>query len=98
MNDRDKRQLSMMLEVMADYERGARKIGELVDDLEGLLNQLENIPSSWKQTFLTYWGELEDVRAALVQEEPYLSSEQASNIISEAIANLKYMVFNLLEC
>jgi hypothetical protein len=54
-HDHDERQYRIMLSQLARFDVGQITLDVLVDDLEGLLNALEGVSSSWKQTFLHEW-------------------------------------------
>jgi hypothetical protein len=88
----DQRQYRLMLERIDAFERGAIRLGTLIDDLEGLLNVLEAVCASWEQAFLRHWGVLEDARAVALAEGWEEFDDKIEKIIFESIDRLKRQV------
>jgi hypothetical protein len=88
----NQRQYQIMLERIDAFEKGLIDLDTLVDDLEGLLNVLEAVPSSWRQAFLSNWGVVEEARAVALAEGWTEFDHQASKIILEATGRLRLQV------
>ncbi len=97
MSEYDQRQYRLMLDRLNAFEKGLIQVGGLVSDLEGLLNALEGAETSWKQTFLSYWGKLEDARAvALFRGLSHLDQE-ATKRVDDAAAHFKLLVLEQID-
>ncbi len=86
-----------MLDRLNAFEQGKITLGKLVVDLEGLLNALESVASSWKQTFLSDWGELEDERAYALFKNIDVLDEEASERIRQTVSRLKLSVLEKMD-
>jgi hypothetical protein len=69
----------------------------LVDNLDGLLNALEGISGSWKQTFLHEWGKLEDERAYALFKSLKVLDQETSERIRVALSKLKLLVLEKID-
>ncbi len=96
MSDFDQRQYSRMLKSLNGFLAERVSIDALISDLEGLLNALHETDKEWKQSFLHYWGRIEDERAtALFREMTSLDAEGTQRVV-EAVNHLKLMVLEKL--
>ncbi len=88
----DIRQYDLMLNVIKDYKEGKKSLKQLIDDLDGLLNVLENAEQKWKDEFHNEWWNLEQVYAVndYRGRNPY--SNEDMKIINEAINKLEKMI------
>jgi hypothetical protein len=90
-NERELRQLRLMADRVAGFERGELYIAKVISDLEGLLWQLETTPQEWRDRFREQWGELEIAYAvALDQLTPVPDVRTPS--ITEAVRQMKLLV------
>lgn len=93
----NQRQYNLMLNRLIAFEQGRLPLDTLVVDLEGLLNVLERVEPSWKQTFLHDWGKLEDVRAVALSENLTSLDEEMSQVLRTAIGQLKLLVLEKID-
>jgi hypothetical protein len=95
MSDHNQRQYRRMTNMIEAFERHKMDLGALVDGLDGLLNSLEGVHESWKDTFLGYWGKLEDARAvAMYNGSP---SEDSKLRINDAVSALKLLILDQID-
>jgi len=92
MSDFDQRQYRLMLKSLDDFSVGHMRIDVLIANLEGLLNALRDIDEEWKQTFLHYWGQIEDERADALFRNLDSLDDHAMQNVTDAISHLKLMV------
>jgi hypothetical protein len=92
MSEFNQRQYGLMLDRLNAFEKGTLSLDRLVVDLEGLLNALQGVASSWKQTFLGDWGELEDERAYALFRNIHILDEETSERIRQTVFRLKRSV------
>lgn len=85
-----------MLDAINAFEIGQSSLAGLIGNLEALLNMIENVESSWRDTFLQYWGILEDGRAVVLFRNSGLD-EQETRSAHQALARLKLMVLDKIE-
>src|ERR1019366_3909779 len=97
MSDHDERQYRLMLSKLARFDESQITLGVLVDDLEGLLNALEGISSSWKQTFLHEWGKLEDERAYALFKNLQVLDQETSERIRPVLSRLKLLILEKID-
>ncbi len=97
MSEYDQRQYRLMLDRLNAFESGLIPMDVLVRDLEGLLNALEGAEASWKQTFLSYWGKIEDAHAVALFRGSVHLDEQATKRVRAAADNLKLMVLEKID-
>jgi hypothetical protein len=97
MSDHDERQYRLMLSQLARFDESQITLGVLVDDLEGLLNALEGISSSWKQTFLHEWGKLEDERAYALFKNLQVLDQETSERIRPVLSRLKLLILEKID-
>lgn len=94
MSDYDQRQYRLMLETLTAFEHGNIHVGTVIADLEGLLNALEKADAEWKQSFLRWWGQIEDARAyALFHSRTVLSEDETKNAL-DAVKQLRLMILD----
>ena len=95
--DRNERQYRLMLSQLARFDQGQITLDVLVVDLEGLLNALGGISSSWKQNFLHEWGKLEDERAYALFKNLQVLDQETSERIRLALSRLKLLVLEKID-
>jgi hypothetical protein len=93
----NQRQYRRMLDRLLAFEREEVRLGTLVADLEGLLNALEDIEASWKQTFLGKWGQLEDMHAVARDRGSKEFDDDARSKILAATGLLKLLVLDKID-
>jgi hypothetical protein len=93
----DQRQYRLMLDRLNAFIEGRLPIDTLINDLEGLLNILDGVQPSWRQTFLQHWGKLEDERAVSLFRSSEVLDEQATRRTRDAAAQLKLMVLEKID-
>lgn len=62
-NEYDKRQISLMKDMLTLYESGKISLKKLIDSLEGLLFCLQSVDVKWKDEFHEHWFVLEQIYA-----------------------------------
>jgi hypothetical protein len=97
MTEHDQRQYHLMLNQLTKFGEGQIALDVLVNDLEGLLNALEGISSSWKQAFLHEWGKLEDERAYALFKNLQALDQETSQRIRLAVSKLKLLVLEKVD-
>jgi len=97
MSEYDQRQYRLMLERLDAFERGHTTIDRLIADLEGLLNVLEKPDADWKQSFLRYWGHIEDARAVALDRQATTLNEQEAKVALDAARRLKLLVLEQID-
>jgi hypothetical protein len=93
----NQRQYRRMLDRLLAFERGEVRLGTLIADLEGLLNALENIEASWIQTFLSKWGQLEEMHAVARYRGSKEFDDDARSKILAATGLLKLLVLDKID-
>ena len=86
-----------MLNQLIKFGEGQIALDVLVNDLEGLLNALEGISSSWKQAFLHEWGKLEDERAYALFKNLQRLDQETSQRIRLPVSKLKLLVLEKVD-
>ena len=97
MTEHDLRQYHLMLNQLIKFGEGQIALDVLVNDLEGLLNALEGISSSWKQAFLHEWGKLEDERAYALFKNLQRLDQETSQRIRLPVSKLKLLVLEKVD-
>lgn len=90
----NQQQYTIMLSRIDAYERGQLGIGDLVNNLDGLFHALENVPISWRQKFISYWGSLEIALALALEQGSTKLDEKSLKIVTDVIAHLKLLILN----
>ena len=92
MDNYNNRQYKLMLQKISLFRQGKIEIPDLIGDLEGLLNALEEPNSNWKNTFQIECGELEQVYAfALYEERDYLNQKDIK-VIEKVLDNIILLI------
>jgi hypothetical protein len=83
-----------MKQKIDSYSGSLSSLNNLIVDLEGLLNCLENVDDNWKDSFYKFWEELEIIYAfAVYEEKNELSKEEQAAIIKNLAEILKLSFF-----
>ena len=83
--------MAIMLDRLHAFAGGDIPIGQLVNDLEGLLAQLELVDDKWQGDFIDAWGDLEIPWAvALDRQEPIPTF--ADSTVSEGVRRLEALI------
>ncbi len=91
-NEYDMRQYNIMLNIIEEYKENKKSLKQLIDNLDGLLNALENAEQKWKDEFHNEWWNLEQVYAVNNYRGKGFYSEEESKIINESIDNLQEII------
>lgn len=94
-SDRDynQRQLSLMQRRLEQYQAGAIKLSQLINDLESLNSVLRNPAEEWLSEFEPAWGVLEDVYASMLAEGRLTLNEDVEvPLIEKAVSRLSSLV------
>lgn len=89
MEEFDDRQLNVMIQKIHSFNERHLHLADLIYDLEALLNLLTFEDDHWKDTFRSYWWDLEQVYAAALEKEKSDFDSEDEKIISKAIGDLK---------
>jgi hypothetical protein len=89
-NERELRQLRLMADRLAGFERGDLCIAKVISDLRGLLWQLESTPQEWRERFEEQWGELEIAYAVALDRQAPIPDVSAPDI-REAVRQMKLL-------
>lgn len=95
--DYDKRQLTIMIQKINDFEQGDLFLSSLINDLESLVYVLTSHDQEWKNTFIGYWWDLEQVIAVVMEEERSHLSTEEIRIVKEALEELTKMTKSKLD-
>jgi hypothetical protein len=81
-----------MIQKIHEFEERSLHLSDLIYDLEALVNLLNDQDSHWKDLFVGYWWDLEQVYAvALYKNIPNLDFNDQQTI-KDAIENLKKLI------
>jgi hypothetical protein len=97
MSEHNERQYHLMLSQLTKFDEGEIALDALVNDLEGLLNALEGISTSWKDAFLHQWGKLEDESAYALFKTFQVLDEETSERIRPTVSRLKLLVLEQID-
>jgi len=82
-----------MRRLLEQYQAGAIKLRQLIDDLEGLNSALRNPTEDWLAGFEPSWGTLEDVYAAMLAEgRRELNEDVDKPLIKRSLARLAALI------
>jgi len=88
----DERQLRLMEEAIAAYERGVADLSSLVAGLEALLGCLRRADAEWKDRFQREWGQLEDIYSVATYRGCKKLDAQAMKDLGAAVKELKRLI------
>jgi hypothetical protein len=86
-----------MLDAVGRYEGAEISLGKLVRDLEALLEALDCIPDTWRESFVIAWGDLEQVHAVALDRGASNLNDQEIRLIGDALKAIRAMVQAALE-
>ncbi len=92
MNEYDIRQLKLMKKKIEYFKDRKIYLSDLIHDLEGLLNVMEDVKISWEEEFRANWLELEIVFACCLDQGKDRLDEADEKIITEALENLLVLI------
>lgn len=92
MNEYDLRQLKLMKKKIEYFKDHKIYLSDLIGDLAGLLNVMEDIKISWEEEFRANWLDLEIVFACCLDAGKDRLDEADEKIISEALENLLTLI------
>lgn len=96
MSDYDKRQYTLMLEQLTQFESKQIDLKHLINGLESLLCLLEEADADWKATFQSRWGVLEEVYADILDRGYKNLPDSHQKLIEKSVHDLKEMVESAL--
>ena len=92
----DQRQYRLMKDRVDAFLAGKLSLGKTVNDLDALLNVLEHGDEHWKESFLHYWGQLEDIRAVRMEPSFKVVSTDQTRHATEAATALQSLIIEKL--
>lgn len=91
----DCRQYQRMLDSVDAFQEGSLSLRSVIDNLEGLLGQLNSVNPDWRRAFEHEWGKLEDVYAFALDQGSGIDAE-GKGLIAEALERIKSLVSSAL--
>lgn len=92
MNEFDKRQLNIMIQKIHAFNKGHLYLSDLIYDLEALVSILTDQDQHWKDLFIGYWWDLEQVYAVALDDNKSCLDSEDQKIVNDAIENLKKLI------
>ncbi len=92
MEDYDIRQYRLMLDKLDAFGTQKLPLSNLISNLDGLLNALEDTDEQWKNAFLRQWGVLEDVYANSLDKNLQEIPGDQQVLVSKAVAEIRKLV------
>ncbi len=101
MSEYDERQLKLMCESLASFEKNQIGLGSLVGNLEFLLNAMESVDEGWENEFLKEVTILESINAIQMMDESETESlkineNEKVKLLDKAVLGLKTLIQNKL--
>lgn len=84
----DKRQLNIMLQKIHAFSKGTLGFPDLIYDLEALLNILVSQEQCWKDVFIGYWWDLEQVYAVNIYNNKQTLDNRDQQIVNDSLNSL----------
>ncbi len=97
MSEYDQQQYRLMLDRLNAFDRGDIRIDTLIGDLRALVQALNDATSSWKNSFMEEWADLEQALATALSRDVKQFHESEIEIIGEATAKLKLLVLEAID-
>lgn len=89
--ERERRQLTLMLDRLDRFAAGELSIGPVINDLEALQNELELVDDDWREQFVEGWSDLEIPYAVALDRMESIPT--ASDVtVAEGVALLRTLV------
>jgi hypothetical protein len=89
--EREERQLALMIDRLDRFSSGQLSIGPVINDLEALVYELELVDDGWRREFIESWSGLEIPYAvALDRAEPVPTADD--DTVREALVRLRELV------
>lgn len=92
MNEFDMCQLNIMIKKILGFKSGKFPLGDLIYDLEALLNTMEDNDDIWKKKFRSYWADLEIIYALALEKDNLNFCAKDQKNITDAIENLTKLI------
>jgi hypothetical protein len=94
--ERERRQLTLMLDRLGRFEEGSASIGTTISDLKALLWELSHVTQSWRDAFLEAWGHLEVPYAVALSHDAPIPTI-ADPEVAGGVAQLRLLVQESLD-
>ncbi|MFW9882520.1 MAG: hypothetical protein ACFFG0_56380 [Candidatus Thorarchaeota archaeon] len=93
----DKRQLKLMYECLASFQKKQIQLSSLISSLEFLLNAMESVDEEWEYKFLKEITTLETINAVEIIEESEkeklkYSKNKNIELVNKSVINLKTLI------
>ena len=88
----DRRQLALIRGLIDQYEAGKLELGNLVRDVEALLNALQDVDQAWRESAHEEWWTLEQVFAVTLDRGHASLPPAGKVLVDQAIGKLKALV------
>lgn len=93
----DERQLKLMCECLASFEKNQIELSSLIGSLEFLLNAMESVNEDWEKKFLKEVTILESINAIEAMEESEkedlkINKNESIELINKAVLSLKTLI------
>ena len=95
-NERERRQLDLMLDRLERFRSGDLAIPSVIHDLEALLGQLELVDAAWRDEFVDAWADLEIAYAVALDRHLEIPTA-ADATVSDAVSTLIGLVRQQLD-
>lgn len=97
-NSYNLRQLQLMIDKIYRFKEGLIGLDELIQDLEGLLNALENFDTDWKEDIRSYCIDLEVIYAVALDRDVNPEEIDTDNTIPKILNLLEDSITIELSC
>lgn len=92
---REQRQLALMIDRLDRFRSGQLSIGSVINDLEALLDELQLVDDAWRREFIENWSDLEIPYAvALDRAKPIPTADDEP--VRQALVRLRDLVADRL--
>jgi hypothetical protein len=86
------RQISLMKTKIEAFKKGNIGVYDLITDLAGLLQCIQNCNKDWVETFRSQLGMLDTVYANTIYESRTTYTQQEQNLIDESIKKIYKLI------
>lgn len=88
LSDYDRRQIDRIRDRLIWHQDGKLSFHNLVFDIEGLINALENVPEEFRASLQHHWGVFDEVYAVMADEERQQFDDLDRKLIDSAVKAL----------
>ena len=96
-NQYNNRQLKAMRDKIQSYLNAQITLGDLINDLEALLDCMGEVDALWEKKFRVTWGRLEDVYSFSIYEKKTTFDKEDKREIDDAIQQILYLISSFEE-